>query len=142
MLLPATIGDYTDFYASKEHAINVGSMFRDAKYALNPNWCVLETAATLATRPRAAASALIHHHSLCCADAIWNRPVGWNHTRRQCLTLLTQPSILQAPPAGCVPRPLVVYRAVGHASAAAARPGGPRRGRAAAVVPPQRRRRL
>lgn len=28
MLLPATIGDYTDFYASIDHAINVGRMFR------------------------------------------------------------------------------------------------------------------
>ncbi len=28
MLLPATIGDYTDFYASLHHATNVGSMFR------------------------------------------------------------------------------------------------------------------
>jgi fumarylacetoacetase len=28
MLLPATIGDYTDFYASLYHATNVGSMFR------------------------------------------------------------------------------------------------------------------
>jgi len=28
LLLPATIGDYTDFYASVYHATNVGSMFR------------------------------------------------------------------------------------------------------------------
>jgi fumarylacetoacetase len=28
MLLPARIGDYTDFYASAHHATNVGSMFR------------------------------------------------------------------------------------------------------------------
>jgi fumarylacetoacetase len=28
MLLPCTIGDYTDFYASLQHATNVGSMFR------------------------------------------------------------------------------------------------------------------
>lgn len=28
MLLPTTIGDYTDFYASIDHATNVGSMFR------------------------------------------------------------------------------------------------------------------
>lgn len=28
LLLPATIGDYTDFYASLYHATNVGSMFR------------------------------------------------------------------------------------------------------------------
>lgn len=36
--LPAAIGDYTDFYASKEHATNVGAMFRDPKNALLPNW--------------------------------------------------------------------------------------------------------
>jgi fumarylacetoacetase len=29
MLLPVQIGDYTDFYSSKEHATNVGKMFRD-----------------------------------------------------------------------------------------------------------------
>lgn len=38
MHLPCHIGDYTDFYASKEHATNVGTMFRDAQNALNPNW--------------------------------------------------------------------------------------------------------
>ncbi len=38
MLLPVHIGDYTDFYSSKEHATNVGSMFRDPKNALLPNW--------------------------------------------------------------------------------------------------------
>ncbi|RKO82755.1 hypothetical protein BDK51DRAFT_24287 [Blyttiomyces helicus] len=36
--LPATIGDYTDFYASKEHATNVGVMFRGKENALMPNW--------------------------------------------------------------------------------------------------------
>ncbi|CAG8523718.1 9109_t:CDS:10 [Ambispora leptoticha] len=36
--LPATIGDYTDFYASKEHASNVGTMFRGKDNALMPNW--------------------------------------------------------------------------------------------------------
>ncbi|KAJ3090246.1 hypothetical protein HK102_004338, partial [Quaeritorhiza haematococci] len=36
--LPASIGDYTDFYASKEHATNVGSMFRGRENALMPNW--------------------------------------------------------------------------------------------------------
>lgn len=39
MLLPAVIGDFTDFYASKEHATKVGAMFRDEKNALAPNWC-------------------------------------------------------------------------------------------------------
>jgi fumarylacetoacetase len=38
MCLPAIIGDYTDFYSSKEHATNVGCMFRDPKNALLPNW--------------------------------------------------------------------------------------------------------
>ena len=38
MLLPVSIGDYTDFYASKEHATNVGSLFRDPENALLPNW--------------------------------------------------------------------------------------------------------
>lgn len=28
MHLPATIGDYTDFYSSRAHATNVGIMFR------------------------------------------------------------------------------------------------------------------
>jgi fumarylacetoacetase len=36
--LPAQIGDYTDFYASKEHATNVGTMFRGKDNALMPNW--------------------------------------------------------------------------------------------------------
>jgi fumarylacetoacetase len=38
MLLPVNIGDYTDFYSSKEHATNVGVMFRDPANALLPNW--------------------------------------------------------------------------------------------------------
>ena len=38
MHLPATIGDYTDFYSSREHASNVGTMFRGADNALQPNW--------------------------------------------------------------------------------------------------------
>lgn len=38
MLLPVQIGDYTDFYSSKEHATNVGMMFRDPDNALLPNW--------------------------------------------------------------------------------------------------------
>jgi fumarylacetoacetase len=38
MLLPIQIGDYTDFYSSREHATNVGSMFRDPANALLPNW--------------------------------------------------------------------------------------------------------
>lgn len=38
MLLPAEIGDYTDFYCSEEHATNVGTIFRGPENALNPNW--------------------------------------------------------------------------------------------------------
>ncbi|MFM2265965.1 MAG: fumarylacetoacetase [Bacteroidota bacterium] len=38
MQLPVQIGDYTDFYSSKEHATNVGMMFRDPENALLPNW--------------------------------------------------------------------------------------------------------
>ena len=38
MQLPVYIGDYTDFYSSKEHATNVGKMFRDPENALLPNW--------------------------------------------------------------------------------------------------------
>ena len=32
------LGDYTDFYCSKEHATNVGTIFRGKDNALNPNW--------------------------------------------------------------------------------------------------------
>ena len=38
MHLPLAIPGYTDFYSSKEHATNVGTMFRDPKNALLPNW--------------------------------------------------------------------------------------------------------
>jgi len=38
MHLPAHIGDYTDFYASREHAYNCGCMFRSPENALQPNW--------------------------------------------------------------------------------------------------------
>ncbi len=38
MHLPVSIGDYTDFYSSIEHATNVGKMFRDPENALLPNW--------------------------------------------------------------------------------------------------------
>ena len=50
MVLPAQIGDYTDFYSSKEHAFNVGCMFRDPKNALLPNWLHLPVGETLAQR--------------------------------------------------------------------------------------------
>ncbi|RAK03113.1 fumarylacetoacetate hydrolase [Larkinella arboricola] len=36
--LPIRIGDYTDFYASQEHASNVGRMFRPQTEPLLPNW--------------------------------------------------------------------------------------------------------
>ncbi len=38
MHLPVTVGDYTDFYSSRQHAYNVGVMFRDPANALLPNW--------------------------------------------------------------------------------------------------------
>ncbi|MCO6460740.1 MAG: fumarylacetoacetase [Saprospiraceae bacterium] len=38
MALPVSVGDYTDFYSSKEHAFNVGCMFRGPENALMPNW--------------------------------------------------------------------------------------------------------
>ena len=39
--LPVHVPGYTDFYSSKEHATNVGCMFRDPKNALLPNWSEL-----------------------------------------------------------------------------------------------------
>jgi fumarylacetoacetase len=44
MHLPAEIGDYTDFYSSREHATNVGTMFRGKENALMPNWLHLPVA--------------------------------------------------------------------------------------------------
>jgi len=38
MLLPANIGDYTDFYSSIWHASNLGTMFRGKDKALQENW--------------------------------------------------------------------------------------------------------
>ena len=38
MLKPVHVPNYTDFYSSKEHATNVGIMFRDPANALLPNW--------------------------------------------------------------------------------------------------------
>lgn len=38
MVMPVNIGDYTDFYSSREHATNVGVMFRGIENALMPNW--------------------------------------------------------------------------------------------------------
>jgi fumarylacetoacetase len=36
--LPFKVSGYTDFYAGKNHAFNVGSLFRGAVNALPPNW--------------------------------------------------------------------------------------------------------
>ena len=44
--LPIQVGDYTDFYASKEHATNVGTMFRGKDNALQPNWYKLALIST------------------------------------------------------------------------------------------------
>lgn len=38
MYLPFLVAEYTDFYAGKHHATNVGTMFRGAENALPPNW--------------------------------------------------------------------------------------------------------
>ena len=38
MCMPVKVGDYTDFYSSRQHAYNVGCMFRDPDNALLPNW--------------------------------------------------------------------------------------------------------
>ena len=44
MHLPIAVGDYTDFYSSKQHASNVGSIFRDKNDPLLPNWLHLPVA--------------------------------------------------------------------------------------------------
>ncbi len=38
LMMPVFVQDYTDFYSSKEHATNVGIMFRGKDNALMPNW--------------------------------------------------------------------------------------------------------
>ncbi len=38
MHIPFTVAEYTDFYAGRHHATNVGTMFRGADNALPPNW--------------------------------------------------------------------------------------------------------
>jgi fumarylacetoacetase len=38
MHMPLIISEYTDFYAGRHHATNVGTMFRGAENALPPNW--------------------------------------------------------------------------------------------------------
>lgn len=42
--LPMAIGDYTDFYAGKNHAYNVGVLFRGPANALQPNYTHLPVA--------------------------------------------------------------------------------------------------
>jgi len=42
--LPLEIPGYTDFYSSREHATNVGRMFRDPKSPLLPNWLEMPVA--------------------------------------------------------------------------------------------------
>jgi len=36
--MPFLVSEYTDFYAGRHHATNVGTMFRGAENALPPNW--------------------------------------------------------------------------------------------------------
>lgn len=38
MHMPLLVHEFTDFYAGKHHAMNVGTMFRGAENALPPNW--------------------------------------------------------------------------------------------------------
>ena len=38
MEMPFRVSEYTDFYSSRNHATNVGTMFRGAENALPPNW--------------------------------------------------------------------------------------------------------
>ena len=38
LALPFAVAEYTDFYACRQHAFNVGSMFRGPENALPPNW--------------------------------------------------------------------------------------------------------
>lgn len=38
LTVPFTIGDYVDFYASEQHASNVGRIFRPDSEPLTPNW--------------------------------------------------------------------------------------------------------
>jgi fumarylacetoacetase len=44
MILPTVIENYTDFYSSREHAHNVGTMLRGPENALMPNWLHLPVA--------------------------------------------------------------------------------------------------
>jgi fumarylacetoacetase len=42
--LPVVPAGFTDFYSSREHATNVGKLFRDPEHALLPNWLELPVA--------------------------------------------------------------------------------------------------
>jgi len=44
MEVPVDIHDYTDFYSSRQHAANVGTMLRGPENALQPNWLHLPVA--------------------------------------------------------------------------------------------------
>ncbi len=44
MLLPAAVGDYTDFYSSREHATHCGTMLRGPQQPLTPTWLHLPVA--------------------------------------------------------------------------------------------------
>ncbi|KAK9841099.1 hypothetical protein WJX84_001371 [Apatococcus fuscideae] len=44
MHMPVSIGDYTDFYTSREHASNMGALFRGKDNPLCPNWLHLPVA--------------------------------------------------------------------------------------------------
>ncbi len=44
MMLPVEVGDYTDFYSCRQHATNVGTMFRGKDKALLENWTSLPVA--------------------------------------------------------------------------------------------------
>ncbi len=38
LVLPLAVGDFTDFYSSREHATSVSELFRPGQAALPPNW--------------------------------------------------------------------------------------------------------
>jgi fumarylacetoacetase len=44
MRMPVHVGDYTDFYSSKNHAFNMGAIIRGPENALQPNWVHLPVA--------------------------------------------------------------------------------------------------
>ena len=74
MRVPLTIRNYTDFYASKEHATNVGCMFRDPKTALNPNWCALKCrSGTPSVVPGAVSRLTIEKHQRNSTGHSWAR---------------------------------------------------------------------